>query len=326
MTDDLELLRAYEPILRYTQGELFFPTSVEPYVAECDLWVGRSERERRLLVPYGELSAERLAEFTPPPDETLSLRLVQRPLNGPDLARWSRRSNRPAFHASARLARVGLFARLVDAGFTASLLVRGSVPGGTAAGASLKYEQARERDDRFVYLRARHPRRRLDRAALHVLLLHERLALHVQRRQRSRGGSRAGLRVPRRCARRPAPGLVRLRRARLPRRRPPSPLGRPRAGEGRRPPGDPRRGRLACGLLRAGRVRYDRAPAGPPWPERPARGGSGVLARHAAAARPGRSGREPRERPQRALHRLRPGRRLDHRSGPAGRLEPGPDR
>ena len=149
--NDLELLRAYEPILRYTQGELFFPTSVEPYIAECDLWVGRSERERRLLVPYGELTTDRLAEFTTPPDETLSLRLVQRPLGGPDLARWSRRPNRPQFHASARLARVGLFARLVDAGFTTSLLVRGSVPGGTAAGASIKYEQARERDPRHVY-------------------------------------------------------------------------------------------------------------------------------------------------------------------------------
>ena len=149
--NDLELLRAYEPILRYTQGELFFPTAVEPYIAECDLWVGRSERERRLLVPYGELTTDRLAEFTPPPDETLSLRLVQRPLGGPDLARWSRRPNRPQFHASARLARVGLFARLVDAGFTTSLLVRGSVPGGTAAGASIKYEQARERDPRHVY-------------------------------------------------------------------------------------------------------------------------------------------------------------------------------
>ncbi|MGZ3632135.1 MAG: hypothetical protein ACXWQ6_06785 [Candidatus Limnocylindrales bacterium] len=149
--NDLELLRAYEPILHYTQGELFFPCAVEPYVAECDLFVGRSERERRLLVPYGELTAERLAEFTPPPGETLSLRLVQRPLGGADLARWSRRSDRPRFQASARLARVGLFARLVDAGFTASLLVRGSVPGGTAAGASLKYERARETDPRYVY-------------------------------------------------------------------------------------------------------------------------------------------------------------------------------
>ena len=35
---DLALLRAYEPVLRYTAGELFLPTSVGPYLARCSLW------------------------------------------------------------------------------------------------------------------------------------------------------------------------------------------------------------------------------------------------------------------------------------------------
>ena len=30
--EDLALLRAHEPVLRYTSGELFFPTAVGPYV------------------------------------------------------------------------------------------------------------------------------------------------------------------------------------------------------------------------------------------------------------------------------------------------------
>ena len=60
-----------------------------------------------------------------------------------ELARWNRRPDRPRFRAPGRLARVGLFARLVDAGFTASLLVRGSVPGGTAAAAAQRYEAIR---------------------------------------------------------------------------------------------------------------------------------------------------------------------------------------
>jgi hypothetical protein len=55
------------------------------------------------------------------------------------------------FRAPGRLARVGLFARLVDAGFNASLLLRGKVPGGTAAAASVKYEAARTGDPRYVY-------------------------------------------------------------------------------------------------------------------------------------------------------------------------------
>ena len=30
---DLGLLRSYEPIIRFTEGELFFPAAVEDYVA-----------------------------------------------------------------------------------------------------------------------------------------------------------------------------------------------------------------------------------------------------------------------------------------------------
>jgi hypothetical protein len=151
MSTDLELLRAYEPIIRYTDGELFFPSAVEPYLAECDLLVGTSEGHTRLLVGRGGLDAAMLAEQTAPPGETLFLRLVQEPLGGVGLAQWSRRPGRPIFRAPGRLARVGLFARLVDAGFNASLLLRGKVPGGTAAAASVKYEAARAVDPRYVY-------------------------------------------------------------------------------------------------------------------------------------------------------------------------------
>ena len=151
MTTDLELLRAYEPVIRYTNGELFFPTAVEPYLAECDLLVGTSEGHTRLLVERGGLDTTILGEQTAPPGETLFLRLVQEPLGGVALAQWSRRPGRPIFRAPGRLARVGLFARLIDAGFNASLLLRGKVPGGTAAAASVKYEAARAADPRYVY-------------------------------------------------------------------------------------------------------------------------------------------------------------------------------
>ncbi len=151
MTTDLELLRAYEPVIRYTNGELFFPTAVEPYLAECDLLVGTSEGHTRLLVERGGLDTTVLSKETAPPGETLFLRLVQEPLGGVALAQWSRRPGRPIFRAPGRLARVGLFARLIDAGFNASLLLRGKVPGGTAAAASVKYEAAREVDPHYVY-------------------------------------------------------------------------------------------------------------------------------------------------------------------------------
>jgi hypothetical protein len=150
-TADLELLRAYEPVVRYTNGELFFPTAVEQYLADCDLLVGTSEDDARVLVPQGQLTTEMLAAFDAPAGESLYLRLVQRPLDGVELRRWRNRPDRVHFSAPGRLARVGLFARLMDAGFTASLLLRGSVPGGTAAAAQIKYARAHEQDPRYVY-------------------------------------------------------------------------------------------------------------------------------------------------------------------------------
>jgi hypothetical protein len=148
---DLALLRRFEPILRYNEGELFFPSPVETYLAECDLWVGSSQRQRTLLVPRGELTPDLLATFETPPGQSLFLRLVQAPLTPLELARWSRRPGRPVFRAPSRLARVGIVARLIDAGFNVSLLLRGTVPGGTAAAAQIKYESSLQRDPRYVY-------------------------------------------------------------------------------------------------------------------------------------------------------------------------------
>ena len=148
---DLQLLRAYEPVIRYTQGELFFPSAIEPYLAQCDLWAGSSQRDRRLLLPVGQVTVDTLAAAKAPPGESLFLRLVQHPLNGVELARWNLRPDRPGFHSPGRLARVGLFARLADAGFNASLLLRGRVPGGTAAAAQVKYAKVQASDPRHVY-------------------------------------------------------------------------------------------------------------------------------------------------------------------------------
>ena len=77
---DQDLLRTYEPVVRFNHGELFFPTHVDGYLAECDLLLGSSERDREVLVPVGGLTTDRLAAAVAPPGETLYLRLVQRPL------------------------------------------------------------------------------------------------------------------------------------------------------------------------------------------------------------------------------------------------------
>ena len=149
--EDMTLLRAFEPVIRFTQGEMFFPSAVEPYLAAADLLVGSSQRARREILTVGQVTPERLARETAPPGEQLFLQLVQRPLDGLELVRWRQRPGRPSFRHPGRLARVGLLARLVDAGFNASLLLRGTVPGGTAAAAEIKYAHAQLADPRHVY-------------------------------------------------------------------------------------------------------------------------------------------------------------------------------
>jgi hypothetical protein len=151
MTDDLALLRAFEPIVRYTEGEHFFPMDAAAYVEASDLLGATVGQPAHVVVPAGELTLERLATERYVPGEERYLRFVPKPLDGMELTRWNLRPDRPRFTAPGRLARVGLFARLVDAGFNVSLLLRGTVPGGTAAAAAQRYEAIRRRDPRLVY-------------------------------------------------------------------------------------------------------------------------------------------------------------------------------
>ena len=149
---DLELLRRYEPILRFTRGELFLPMPTDGYVGACDLLQGPTIREATILAPAGSLTLDALgAVGDPPPGHLQFLRFVPEPMNAVELARWRNRPDRPHFSAPGRLARVGLPARLVDAGLVTSLLLRGRVPGGTAAAADRRYLAIRERDPRVSY-------------------------------------------------------------------------------------------------------------------------------------------------------------------------------
>jgi hypothetical protein len=102
---DIELLKRYEPIVRYNHAELFFPTAVEGYLARCDLLMGRTERDQSVVVPVGEVSSDVIGKFVAEPGKSLYLRLVQKPFNGIELARWQVTGNRPRFHAPGCAAR-----------------------------------------------------------------------------------------------------------------------------------------------------------------------------------------------------------------------------
>ena len=147
---DLRLLRAYEPVVRFTKGELFLPTAVGPYVAQCSLWAAGPGGEAAQVVPAGELTLEGLShEGAAHRARPLFLRFVQRPFRRADYRRW-RRQPRARLAATGRFTTTGLFGRLIDAGMRASLLLRGTVPSGLAAAAETAY---RERLDakRFTY-------------------------------------------------------------------------------------------------------------------------------------------------------------------------------
>lgn len=142
--DQLALARRYEPVLRFTSGELFFPMSVEAYLERAALWGEDPAGELRQLVDHGQLSVDRLcAEArSAAPDLRLELRYVPGPLNRRQHRQWRRDPKRPRIRAVTRLAAVGLVGRLLDVLFRISLVMRGRVPGGLVAAAHVAYSSS----------------------------------------------------------------------------------------------------------------------------------------------------------------------------------------
>jgi hypothetical protein len=161
MNADMALLRRFEPVVRSTVGDKFYPMDVEPYVRACSLWVQRPGEEAVCVVRGGKLSLDRLAQqprdeagavhflkFTDEDDlgpGTRGRRLFRRRV-------MDRKESRQAFKVGrGRLARVGYFSRFVDALYSIALLARGRVPGESAAAASVAYERIMAEDEHYRY-------------------------------------------------------------------------------------------------------------------------------------------------------------------------------
>jgi hypothetical protein len=157
LPDDVALLQRYEPVIRFTDGELFLPAAIEPYVASASLWRLEPGTSPRCVVPSGELGLNRLvAEAAADPEADLSLRFVEAPLGRREFRAWRRRPDRPVFRTGGRFARVGLLSRLIDAAFRLGLLLRGRVPGGLAAAAEQRYRTSLDPDRHPYYGRVVH--------------------------------------------------------------------------------------------------------------------------------------------------------------------------
>ncbi len=159
------LLRRFEPVIRSTKGDKFYPMDVEPYIRACSLWVQRPGEEAVCVVPSGKLTLESIAQQ--PLDESgavhflkfTDLRDVKRPgSRGARLNVFRRRAarsfkeSREAFRAGrGRLARVGYVSRFVDALYSITLLARGRVPGESAAAASIAYARIMTEHEHYKY-------------------------------------------------------------------------------------------------------------------------------------------------------------------------------
>ena len=148
---DVELLRAFEPVVRLTQGEYFVPTSVEGYVRSSALWRAEPDGTTVLVAGPGELDLDLLARWgreLDGPGYSLSGVSVDSSLRA-RIRSWFR-TRRPEFHAGQRLAQVGLTGRSIDTLSRFSLLLRGAVPGGSAL-ASYELQNEHLDPDRPAY-------------------------------------------------------------------------------------------------------------------------------------------------------------------------------
>src|SRR5665647_2646151 len=59
---DLELLRTFEPVVRFSKGENFFPTDVESYVSQASLWAHYPDGREERLVDAGRLDVDKLVQ------------------------------------------------------------------------------------------------------------------------------------------------------------------------------------------------------------------------------------------------------------------------
>jgi hypothetical protein len=158
---DQALLRRFEPVIRYTKGERFFPLDVERYISQCSLWVQLPNEPAELLVPQGELTIEKLTQPRNHGFEAVYFLKFIDPLDVIELARYSlseavktitHGEQEDVFHAGrGRLARVGILSRFLDALFSLTLLLRGRVTGDTATAAVLTYQRFLKDDQKYCY-------------------------------------------------------------------------------------------------------------------------------------------------------------------------------
>jgi hypothetical protein len=161
-TNSEAVLRRFEPVIRFTKGEWFYPMDVEPYVRACSLWVRHPDEEAVCVVPQGKLTLETLGQQPLDSADAVHYLKIPAPEKSRKRGLWARLFPRRAarvpdwpketFRAGrGRLARVGYISRLADALFSLALLLRGKVPGGGVEGPRVFYGGLMEKEEHYQY-------------------------------------------------------------------------------------------------------------------------------------------------------------------------------
>ncbi|MEM5775348.1 MAG: hypothetical protein AAGU05_10135, partial [Anaerolineaceae bacterium] len=156
--NDLELLRRFEPVLRFTRGEKFHPIDAGAYVNESSLWIQEPDRPARCLVSEHDLTLKDLGEKSFNGQSGIYYLQFIEPLNVSELATYlvrntlKKKDPQNVFRSGrGRLSRVGYSSRFLDGLFSLSLLARGRLPGDRALAAWLTYQRMCETAPGYRY-------------------------------------------------------------------------------------------------------------------------------------------------------------------------------
>lgn len=155
--DHASLLKRFEPVLKFTEGERFFPYNVEDYVEKASLWVKSPKLPSEEVLPEEGLNLDQLGQLRLEGARKVHYLQFISPMNLAEMAEYRFNELREAVKkrkfkpTRSRLARVGFLARIVDTAFSLMLLLRGRVPGDSAAAAALTFEKMLAEKNSFQY-------------------------------------------------------------------------------------------------------------------------------------------------------------------------------
>src|SRR5689334_7051808 len=85
---EMALLRRFEPVLRFTRGEQFFPVDVEKYVEQASLWVQRPGDDPVCILGQGEVTLEKLTRIDMGLSDAVYFLKFAEPLDATDMAAY----------------------------------------------------------------------------------------------------------------------------------------------------------------------------------------------------------------------------------------------